>query len=896
MTEKTILHYKILEKLGEGGMGVVYKAQDTKLDRLVALKFLPVHALSNSDDKERFIREAKAAASLNHQNIAHIYEIGESNESESGKQMFIAMEYIEGKTLEEIIHSKGGSPLPLKTAINYTIQIAEGLQAAHEKGIVHRDIKSANIMVNAKDQIKIMDFGLAKSAGGTKVTKLGTTMGTAAYMSPEQAIGEKVDHRTDIWSLGVVMYEMISGQLPFKNDYEQALMYAIMNEEPEPLTAMRTGVPILLDGVISKALAKDPAMRYQHIDEIPADLRTIELKSGSLTTRISSQTRMYSSVQKKSSRIKKQIPWIVTGIVILISLFLIFFLRSNNGNEQDNSKLSAIIPQDNPPYLTDNQVITISPDGKYIAYIGTNNGGSQIYLRSMTAYNMTPIEGTEGADNPFFSPDGKWIAFFANGKLKKISLTGGTPETLCDAPGDRGGSWADNGKIYFSPNYASGIMEISSDGGNETVVTNLDTLKSERTHRWCQVLPGSKWMLYTIGNQTNVNSYDNSLIALQSLVNNKRYILNVRGDMVKYIEPGILIISRNGNLYASKFNPNDPNSASPQVTILQNVKGNPSSGVSYFDISESGNLIFLPGAGENSLSLALVDMNGKIDPLKTNNAYYQNPRFSPDGSKIALTIGKVPENDGDIWIYDLKENSLSRFTFGEGNYSPFWSEDGKYIYYASGMSGSEGILRRPADGSASPQMIYPEKNLTYPQAITDDSKNLILNTFSGATQGDILRLSLVDYKMDTLMSTRYNEVNGEVSPDGKWFLYSSNETGDLVVYLKSYPDLKGKWQVSNGNGLDPIWSPKGNEIYYINPQNKLVSVSITTKPSIIIGNPKVLFDASSIFLQDALGDDYDISPDGKKFIFVIRNTKQEVNNRINIIMNWKKELKDKLNQ
>jgi len=370
MIGETILHYKIIEKLGEGGMGVVYKAQNTKLDRLVALKFLPAHALSNSEGKERFIREAKAAASLNHQNIAHIYEIGESNEPESAKQMFFAMEYIEGKTLEEVIHSKGGSPLPLKTAINYTIQIAEGLQAAHEKGIVHRDIKSANIMVNEKEQIKIMDFGLAKFAGATKVTKLGTSMGTAAYMSPEQATGEKVDHRTDIWSLGVVMYEMICGQLLFKNDYEQALLYAIMNEEPEPLTAKRTGVPISIDGVISKALAKDPAMRYQHVDEIPADLRTIELKSGSLTTKISSQTRMFQSPQKKSLKIIKQIPWIITGVVILVSLFLIFFFKINNVTEQDITKLSVIIPQDNPPYLTDNQIILFPRMGNILLMSG----------------------------------------------------------------------------------------------------------------------------------------------------------------------------------------------------------------------------------------------------------------------------------------------------------------------------------------------------------------------------------------------------------------------------------------------------------------------------------------------------------------------------------------------
>jgi len=894
MIGETILHYKIIDKLGEGGMGVVYKAQDTKLDRLVALKFLPAHALSNSEDKERFIREAKAAASLNHQNIAHIYEIGESNESESGKQMFIAMEYIEGKTLEEVIHSKGGSPLPLKTAINYSIQIADGLQAAHEKGIVHRDIKSANIMVNEKDQIKIMDFGLAKFAGGTKVTKLGTTMGTAAYMSPEQATGEKVDHRTDIWSLGVVIYEMICGQLPFKNDYEQALLYAIMNEEPEPLTAKRTGIPISIDGVISKALAKDPAMRYQHIDEIPADLKTIELKSGSLTTRISSQTRMFQSPQKKSSKIIKQIPWMITGAVIIVSLFLIFFLRTNKSTEQDITKLSVIIPQDNPPYLTDNQIISISPDGKYIAYIGTKNGSSQIFLRSITDFNMISLEETEGADNPFFSPDGKWIAFFSNGKLKKISVNGGTPETLCDAPGDRGGYWADNGKIYFSPNYASGIMEISSDGGNETVVTKLDSSKSERTHRWCQVLPGSKWILYTIGNQTNVNSYDNSLIALQSLVNNKRYILNVSGDMVRYIEPGILIIARNDNLYAAKFNPDDPNNIAPPITILQNVAGNPSSGVSYYDISESGSLIYLPGAGENNFSLALVDMNGKISLLKLDKDNYQNPRFSSDGSKIALTIGKVPETDGNIWMYNLKENTLNRFTFGQGNYDPLWSKDGKYIYYASGMSGSEGILMRPSDGSASAQRIFVTQDLLYPQSITPDSKYLIIGKFSGSTQGDIVELNIHDEQLDTLISTNNNEVNGEVSPDGKWFLYCSNETGNSAVYLKSYPDLKGKWQVSNGSGLDPIWSPKGDKVFYLNPQNKLMSVSITTKPTLIIGNPQVLFDVSDMLLQDALGANYDISPDGKKFIFVLRNDQQKNHNEINVVLNWKKELERKL--
>ncbi len=413
MIGKTILHYKILDKLGEGGMGVVYKAQDTKLDRMVALKFLPPHTIANEEDKERFIREAKAAASLNHSSIAHIYEINESADPNGNKQMFIAMEFVKGKTLEQILHSKTGGPLPIKTAINYAIQIAEGLQTAHEKGIVHRDIKTSNIMVDDKDHIKIMDFGLAKVSGATKFTHVGTTMGTAAYMSPEQASGQKVDQRTDIWSLGVVIYEMICGQLPFKNDYEQALLYSIINEEPEPLTAKRTGVPISLDTVIFKALAKDPGMRYQHVDEIPADLRTIEFKSGSLTTNISTQSVINKSAVKNNLNIKKRLPWIVTCAVVLLSI--LFFVFTSNNNDTGNeyiSRLSIGIPPENQPIYTDDQIITISPDGKFIAYIGSVNGTAQILLRPMNSYEVTILDGTQGAANPFFSPDGKWIAFF----------------------------------------------------------------------------------------------------------------------------------------------------------------------------------------------------------------------------------------------------------------------------------------------------------------------------------------------------------------------------------------------------------------------------------------------------------------------------------------------------
>jgi serine/threonine protein kinase len=896
---QTILHYKIIQQVGHGGMGVVYKAQDTKLDRIVALKFLPQYALSNNEDKERFIREAKAAASLNHQNIAHIYEIDEEVLPDGKKQIFIAMEYIEGKTLEEIIHSNGGSPLPLKTAINYSIQIADGLQTAHEKGIVHRDIKSANIMVNDKDQIKIMDFGLAKLAGSTKVTTLGTTMGTAAYMSPEQASGEKVDHRTDIWSLGVVMYEMICGQLPFKNDYNQALLYSIMNEEPEPLTAKRTGIPLSFDGVISKALAKDPSMRYQHVDEIPADLRTIELKSGSVITRIPSQTRSHPALQKSESKLKIQLPWLVTGFVIIVSFFLFFFIVRGNDIDYGSyvSHLSIVIPSDHKTLRIDDQEITISPDGKYVAYVGLNNGNSQIFVRSMDNFKFSALEGTMGAVGPFFSPDNKWIAFFAEGKLKKIPIQGGTPETLCNAPGSRGGDWSDDNKIIFSPDYSAGLLEISPDGGKIDTVSRLDYSKFERTHRWPQVLPGSEWLLFTIGDQTNVNSYNNSTIALQSLKTGKCYILTVRGNMVRYIKPGFLIIARNGNLYCSKFDPDNPENLGPPSVVVQNVEGNAGSGISYFSISKNGQLVYIPGSAENSeVGLAMVDMNGIVNPLKIEKRQYASPRFSHNGNKIAVTLGQSVENDGDIWILNLKTNTFTRFTFGPGNYNPVWNNDGKNIYYASGTSGSEGIMFKASDGSNAGRNIFHETILDYPVSMSPDSRYLIFNKFNGPTQGDIFKLDLVNgYKLDTLLATKDFEYDGFVSSDGKWFLYGSNETGRQEIYLKTYPELEGKWQISNEGGSNPVWSPKGDEIYYISLQFKMMSVSIQSKPTLTIGNPKVLFDATNMVLPNSPQNNYDISPDGEKFIIVLKNNQNKSQQNINVILNWEKELKEKLN-
>jgi len=645
MIGKTISHYKILEKLGEGGMGVVYKAEDTKLERTVALKFLSLTSIGD-EEKKRFKREAKAAAALNHSNICHVYAIDEADD-----QTFIAMEYIEGKSLEELVGANGGKPMPIDKAIDYATQTAAGLQAAHEKGITHRDIKSANIMVTKKGQIKIMDFGLAKLANRSKLTQLGTTLGTAAYMSPEQSRGENTDHRADIWSLGVVLYEMISGQMPFKGDYEQAVIYSIQNEEPEPLTGLRSGVPIALDGIIAKALAKDAQTRYQHVDELPADLKGIETASVT-RSRISTVKELSEGFKPSAgSKLGKSLPWMVAVLALGFALTLFLQQRNKTSPVTERVNIAVLSSPEQQVFRQDIPALAISPDGTQLAYSITENGVTQLYIRPMNNFESTPIKGTENASAPFFSSDGQWIGFWADGKLKRVAAAGGAPETICDMPSFRGASWGSDDMIIFSPEYASGLMSVRGSGGEIQVVSRLDTTRGERTHRWPQVFPGGEWVLYTIGDENNPNSYINAELAIQSIKTGERHILNVHGEMARYVEPGYLIVARNGVLLAAPFSLEKFETTAAPELVVSNVAGNPGSGVSYFDLSGSGKLVFIPGNSNEELELVWVDHKGQVEPLPLPKKPYSTPRVSPDGKKIAVTIGQAYGANSDIWIY-----------------------------------------------------------------------------------------------------------------------------------------------------------------------------------------------------------------------------------------------------
>lgn len=897
MIGKTILHYEIIKKLGEGGMGVVYLAKDTKLDRNVALKFLPAHSLSNQEDKDRFIREAKAAASLNHANIAHIYEINENTESDGSKQMFIAMEYIEGKTLEEILQANGGTPLPIKIAIKYIIQIAEGMQTAHENGIVHRDIKTANIMVNEKDQIKIMDFGLAKLTGGTKVTKLGTTMGTVAYMSPEQANGEKVDNRTDIWSLGVVMYEMICGQLPFRNDYEQGLLYSILNEEPEPLTAMRTGVPILLDDIIRKALAKDPAMRYQHVDQIPADLKTIEIKTGNVT-RISSKTQIRKiepSSTKNNYKLLFGIESVIATLTILVLLWFLLFNKSINNNN-DVSYLNIDLSNSTTNQLVKSDVasFSLSPDSKNLVFTTIDKGITILNLRKINSFESVKIDGTENARSPFISPDSKWIGFVANGKLKRVPINGGVVEILTDAIAFRGASWGPDNKIIFSPLYTSGLYSYSVGDGKLTKVTILDSTKNERTHRWPQVLPGGEFVLFTIGTLDNPNSYVDASLVIQSLQTGKRHILNIKGEMARYIEPGILLVTKKGKILAAPFDLTKFKITNFPLTVLNNVDGEPGSGFSNYNISNTGNIVYLEGTRDQDLNLVWKDRGGNIKPILLKSNQYSMPRISPDGKKLAILIGMTARSN--IWLYDFRTKIFNKFTFNNTVTTPIWAPDSKGIYYISGEKGFVHIKYKSVVGNYSDVSIYKKKNsVIFLHSISNDKKYIILSSQDINSGGNLFVLNLKT-KKEFIKKSKFLEYEGSISPNNKYLVYMSNETGKFEVYVTTFPKFKSKWQISNGGGNYPSWNKDGKELLYISPSGKLISVPVKTNSEFVAGKPKELLDVTGYYFPNNAINNYDITPDGKRFIFIKSSNNFSKQKTLNIILNWKKELLEKIGQ
>ena len=902
MIGETILHYKIIEKLGEGGMGEVFKAQDTKLDRFVALKFLPSQLTASEDDKARFIQEAKAASSMNHPNVCTIYSIEEYN-----GQLFIAMEFVEGKTLKDKKDS-----LSEKQKLEIGIQVAEGLAAAHEKGIVHRDIKPENIMIRKDGIAQIMDFGLAKlykESNVSRLTKAGSTVGTMGYMSPEQIQGLDVDHRTDIFSLGVVLYELLAGESPFKGMHETAIMYEIVNVDAPPLSTVKEGIDPELDEIILECLEKDKDDRYQSAKELAKDLRKIKKSTGHRQSRmfkVNSKTFQAksgvstigtisgSSIVDENMTTKvgmkyfqsKFVPWIISS-VLLIALIASFIILNNPSVEKIVTRFSLDTGSKLILDVTSYPAMAISHDGKIVVFKANNN----FYMRKLNLFKPELIPSLENASTPFFSPDDKWIGFFKDGKLEKISISGGTPVVLADATDNRGGTWNNNGSIVFTSSTSVGLSLVSENGGNVKMITTPDTTKNERTHRWPSFLPDDKHVLFTVGLNSSPDYYENATIDVVNIETGERKKLIKDASTARYINTGHILFSRSGILYIVPFDPDKLVITGQPLPVLEGVYSDLTTGITNYMVSDNGTLAYIPGAIEGeSRNIVRIGMNGEMTILDSVGHPYLEPELSPDNKKIALVVREG--EDSDIWTFDIKRKTLTKLTFGGLNRTPHWSPDGKYIAYMKRVeNGKTIIVMKPSDGSGQEKEIYSSEGRLYVDEWSKDGNFLIIDNLTLQSQSDLLIVPLTGNKKPwKYLDSPKDEYEACLSPDGKWIAYLSNESNTYQIYVRSFPDKdKGKWQISANATDEPRWSPDGKYLYY-RQGSQLIEVPVSYSPTFTPGLPKVLISGFPVMTVDS-GISYDISSDGKYFITTVPLGGSTIK-KIAVVTNWTQEIKN----
>ena len=889
MIGRTLSHYKIIEKIGQGGMGVVYRAEDTNLSREVAIKVLPEQFTQDPQRLARFEREAKLLASLNHPNVAAIYGLEEAD-----GVRFLALELVEGETLAERV-ARG--PVPVKEALEICRQIAEGVEAAHEKGVIHRDLKPANVKLTPDGKIKILDFGLAKAFEGEapvtdisqsptlteEMTRAGVILGTAAYMSPEQARGEEVDKRTDIFAFGCVLYELLTGKRTFGGKTVTDTLAKVLEGVPD-WKALPNNTPWRIQELLQRCLSKDPDDRHFHVGEARIQIKkALDEPAPALPVAGVSTTQ--------PSPWKRAIPWSIAAVVVVVAIGIVLWSLS-----QLSSPLPTkfeISPQTVSINGSNNNDIAISPDGRTIVYSVIDQGLVQLYQRSLDGFVDSPIPGTENGFDPFFSPDGKSLVFFQQSDLKKVLLTGGSPITLSSAPGGgRSGTWSSQDTIVFSLGEL-GLFRVPATGGEAEQLAVPDTEEQEGEYLDPEVLPGGRSVLFTTRSAGGWN------VVVLSLDTGEKKILLEGSRQARYVETGHLIYEQagTGNLMAVFFDVASLEMTGDPVTILQGVSQ--TSGAVDYALSKNGTLAYLPAGvlTTHEHSLVWVDRQGTETPVTTEKRDYRAPRISPDGERIAIPIGD-PGTGNQVWIYDLEADSLTRLTFEEQrNGSPTWSPDSKWLIFQSGRAGQQGMVRKPADGS------LPQERLTstassrqIPNSWSRDGRFLAFTDTVGPTNtADVSILSLEgENELDYPVATSAMECCPKFSPDGNWLAYVSEESGRLQVYVRPYPGPDVKWLISEEDegGGQPVWSADGKELFYrIGEKTMVVSIQ-TQDQTARAGNPRVLFEGQYVSHSNPPGyQQYDITPDGKRFLMMKEDTAQQEAGQINVVLNWFEELK-----
>jgi Tol biopolymer transport system component/tRNA A-37 threonylcarbamoyl transferase component Bud32 len=875
--------YEVLSAIGAGGMGEVYKARDTKLHRDVAVKVLPHVFAADADRLARFEREALLLAALSHPNIAQVYGLEDSEGVRA-----LVMELVDGQTLSDIVSAEGGRGLPLAGAWQIAVQIADALAAAHERGIVHRDLKPANVMVKTDGTVKVLDFGLAKPFGSASIdamnsptlanaTEAGLILGTAAYMSPEQARGRPVDERCDIWAFGVVLYEMLTGQSCFAKETVSDTVAAVLTSDPD-----WTRVPAPARRLLTVCLEKDPRRRLRAIGDARFMIGDDQAEAAPSPTR------------------RTWIPWAAAG-VLAAALAASLALPRPQPDTRPLVRFDLDLGGEVPNRTLG--VLAFSPDGTRIAVpVRGPDGLPVLSTRRVDQSDRTLLQGTEGADQPFFSADGQWIAFFAGNKLRKVPVQGGTSVDIADVRNPRGGSWAEDGTIVAALANTSGLSQVPGDGGPPKPLTTLQD--GELTHRWPQVLPGNGTVLFTAHSGT-INSYENASIVVLSRADGARKTVWRGGYHGRFVptdgKRGHLVFVHRGILHAVRFDADRLEVEGTPVPLVQDLASDPESAAGRFDFSRSGMFAFRTGVGVQAWTVDWLHGDGKLAPMLSKPGMYYSPRFSPDGRRLAVAIdaGKGM----DIVVHDFERDTTSPITFNaETNADPVWTSDGAHFVFRSLAASRWQLWWIRADGAGGPQPLLAEAGEVGDlgaNAISHDSRRLIYTRMDPVTAGDLWILPVDPSDPDRpkagqpelFLKTPANETRPAFSPDGRWVAYNSNENGGIEVYVRaaaSSAGAGGKWQISSGGGGTPVWSRTAPELYFSRAGQIMVSEYIVRGSSFEAGKPRVW---SKQRLYQTAFTNFDLAPDGKQFAIVPDASASPPEVRVTMLLNFFDELR-----
>ncbi len=924
--------YEILGAIGAGGMGEVYRARDARLAREVALKVLPEEFFEGEERRQRFEREARLLAALNHPNIAGIYSFEEipASSSSSSTRHLLVMELVEGEDLAKRLSS---GPLPLEESLSFAKQIAEALEAAHEKGIVHRDLKPANVKVTPDGRVKLLDFGLAKIFEGdggaasapsvthsptltARATAAGMILGTAAYMSPEQARGKPVDKRTDVWAFGCVLYEMLTGKRAFEGETVSDTLVSILSKDPD-WTALPEKTPRKIRELLGKCLRREAKQRLHDIADARLDLEELAAtasSSGQLPFEEKTAVPSPTVGRRDATRVARGsknslslfLPWVIAAAFAAAAGALA--LRARARQTVPSIRGQILLSSDE---LMDGggAAVVVSPDGTLLAYV-TRGSRARLFLRRLDRLVPVEVPESEGALSPFFSPDGKWIGFFARGKLRKAPVSGGAPATICDVSIPRGGAWVSDDTIVFAPQTTGGLSQVSAYGGEPRPLTKADVAARERSHRWPAALPGGKAVLFST--QFSGTDYDEGNVEAVELATGKRTLVHKGGAYPRWAPSGHVLFARKGTIYAASFDAGRLVLSGRPVPVLEKIMSStggeaPSDGSAQIDVSASGSCAYRMGENETVFKLALVDRKGTVLKKAGVARGYAFVRFAPDGNRAAVVISGGTQSD--VWVYDVARDAFSKLTFEGDSQTAVWSADGREVAFTSDRSlglvtspgGTpatvRGVYLKRADGSGSPRLLFKTAGTLGVTSFSPDGRVLAYQVTTPATQLDVgvirLKNGEADGEPSIVVAGPLNEGGAVFSPDGRWLAYDSTDGGLGYVFVRSAAGGDAKWQVSEQMGSNPRWSRDGT-LLFLRRDGSVAATRVSAEGGApVFGKEETLFRLESYDMGSRIAAGWDVSPDGQKFLVLTREGTASTleTNHVTLVSDFAQELK-----